>query len=107
MQPASQSQPAAEMRVVVLPPTAADGVAIKKLLDSCGMACVVVSNLAAACEAVNGGAGALVIAEEALADDLRLIECIRVQPVWSDLPLILLSSSGRSESATLAEMVPT
>jgi PAS domain S-box-containing protein len=107
MQPASQSQAAAEMRVVVLPPTTADGVAIKKLLDSCGMACVVVSNLTAACEAVNGGAGALVIAEEELEDDLRLRECIRIQPVWSDLPLILLSSSGRSESATLAEMVPT
>ena len=95
------------MRVVVLPPTAADGVAIKKLLDSCGIACLVVSNLAAVCEAVNSGAGALVIGEEALvADPSRVMECILVQPVWSDLPLILLSSSGSSESTTLAAIVP-
>src|SRR5688572_14862123 len=97
----------AEMRVVVLPPTGADGVAIKKLLDSSGIACLVVSDMAAVCEALNDGAGALVLAEEALvAEPPRLMECVRVQPVWSDLPLILLSSSGSSESTTLAEIVP-
>ena len=94
------------MRVVVLPATAADGVAIRRLLDSCKLPCLVVPSVEAVCEALRSGAGTLVIAEERLdTEDAHLIECIRTQPVWSDLPVILLSSSGRSESA-LPEVVP-
>jgi PAS domain S-box-containing protein len=107
MQGASDSPPADEMRVVVLPTTAADGVAIRRLLDSSNLSCLVAPSIDAACEAVRRGAGALVIAEELLdTHDSRLAECIRAQPVWSDLPVVLLSSSGSSESATLPELVP-
>ena len=96
-----------EMRVVVLPATAADGVAIRRLLDSCGLSCAVAPGVDAVCEAVRSGAGSLLIAEERLdAEDARLSDCIRAQPVWSDLPVILLSSSGSAESATLPEIVP-
>ena len=96
-----------EMRVLVLPATAADGVAIRKLLESSGMSCLVTSSLAVVCDAMTVGAGALVVAEETFAaDHQHLLECIRAQPVWSDLPVILLSSSGRAESATLADIVP-
>ncbi|HWN39914.1 MAG TPA: hypothetical protein VNP02_15535, partial [Gammaproteobacteria bacterium] len=96
-----------ELRVLVLPATAADGIAIRKLLDSIGIQCLLVRDVAALCSAIHGGAGALVIAEETLAPGYEgLVECIGVQPVWSDLPVLLLSSSARSESATLAEIVP-
>jgi PAS domain S-box-containing protein len=96
-----------EMRVLVLPGTTADGVAICKLLDSNTISCLVVQNVAAACEAIARAAGVLLVAEEALgADYSRLLECIRIQPVWSDLPVILLSSSARSESPMLTEIVP-
>jgi PAS domain S-box-containing protein len=95
------------MRVVVLPSTTADGVAIRKLLTSREISCLVLENVVAVCEAIHGGAGALVVAEETLATEYpRLLECIRIQPVWSDLPVILLSSWGRSESTTMAELVP-
>src|SRR6187551_1225839 len=96
-----------ELRVLVLPATAADGIAIRKLLDSIGIQCLLVRDAAALCSAIHDGAGALVIAEETLAPGYQgLVECIGVQPVWSDLPVLLLSSSARSESATLAEIVP-
>src|SRR5688572_2164940 len=96
-----------ELRVLVMPATAADGVAIRKLLHSIGISCLVAPDVAAVCAAVTEGAGALVIAEESLATEYpRLIECIRGQPVWSDLPVLLLSSSGRAESAMLADIVP-
>jgi PAS domain S-box-containing protein len=96
-----------ELRVLVMPATSADGVAIRKLLDSIGIACLVAADVSAVCTAVTEGAGALVIAEETLGTEhARLLECIRVQPVWSDLPVLLLSSSARSESATLPEIVP-
>ena len=93
--------------MLVLPATAADGIAIRKLLDSIGIQCLLVRDVAALCSAIHDGAGALVIAEETLAPGYEgLVECIGVQPVWSDLPVLLLSSSARSESATLAEIVP-
>lgn len=96
-----------EMRVLVLPATGADGIAIRKLLDSNGISCLVVQNVAAACEGIVRAAGVLLVAEEALGTDYsRLLECIRIQPFWSDLPVILLSSSGRSESPMLTEIVP-
>jgi PAS domain S-box-containing protein len=108
MQNASDSPPPAiETRVVVLPATVADGLAIRRLLDSSDLSCLVVASVDAACEALRHGAGALVIAEELLdADGSRLFECIRGQPVWSDLPVILLSSWGSAESATLPQIVP-
>ena len=107
MQRTPSQRLADEMRVLVLPATAADGAAIRKLLDSCWIASVVMPSVAGACEAVRAGAGALVVAEETLGTDpSRLVECIRGQPVWSDLPVIMLSSSGRAESAMLAEIVP-
>jgi PAS domain S-box-containing protein len=54
---------------------------------------------------MNDGVGTIVIAEEALiVDSPQLIECIRLQEVWSDLPVIVLSRSGR-EYAALADIV--
>ena len=96
-----------EMRVVVLPATRADGAAIRRLLDSNGMTSIGVLNVAALCHALHSGAGTIVIAEETLATDHDLLaECIGAQPVWSDLPVILLTSSGRSESTMLADIMP-
>jgi PAS domain S-box-containing protein len=96
-----------EMRVLVLPATGADGIAIRRLLDSSGMSSVVLPSVAATCDALAAAAGALVVAEETLAAEYaHLLECIRAQPMWSDLPVILLSSSGRLESPLLAEIVP-
>jgi PAS domain S-box-containing protein len=52
------------------------------------------------------GVGTILIAEEALVEDPSLlIECIRAQEVWSDLPLLVLSPSGR-ESMALAALIP-
>jgi PAS domain S-box-containing protein len=94
------------MRVLVLPATRADGVAIRRLLDAHAMSSVGVLNVAALCQALQMGAGTIVIADETLVTDRQLlIECIRAQPVWSDLPVILLTSSGSSESPTLADIV--
>jgi PAS domain S-box-containing protein len=95
-----------EMCVIVLPATVADGIAIRKLLESRRIGCRIVPNVRAACDAVSHGGGALMVAEEALATDYpALIDCIRAQPVWSDMPVLLLSSSRSSESPTLSEIV--
>jgi PAS domain S-box-containing protein len=95
-----------DLRVLVVPPTTADGVAIRKLLDTSEIACRIAPNVAAACAALREGAGTLVIGEEALvADSVLLMQQLRHEEVWSDLPVIVLSRSGR-ELAALAEIVP-
>ena len=103
---ANHSPATQESCVLVLAPTTADGVAIRRLLDSCGIECRILSSVAGVCQAMRAGVGTVVIAEEALiADPAPLIESLRAQEVWSDLPVIVLSQSGR-EQVALAEVIP-
>ena len=83
------------LRVLLLPPTARDAEAIEKLLVREGIACEVCTSIAAVCEALTQGAGAVFISEESLyAGHKDLTEYVKVQPVWSDLPILVLSKSG-------------
>jgi len=94
-----------ELRVLVLPGTTTDGAAIRKVLDASKIGCAVLRSVPDMCAAMSGGVGTVVIAEEALVEDgQRFVECIRSQEVWSDLPVVLLSRSGR-EYAELSEIV--
>ena len=95
-----------EIRVLILPPTGADGVAMGKLFDGCHIAFTLCKTSRELCAAQRVGAGTLILSEEALlADTAGFLECIAGQPVWSDLPIIVLSRSGR-ESVVLAEVIP-
>ncbi len=94
-----------ERRVLVLPTTAADGAAIGKLFRANGIEFDLCAHMRELCEAYTVGAGTLIVAEEALlADCDELLSCIAEQPVWSDLPIIALSRSGR-ETAALAGII--
>ncbi len=95
-----------QFRIIVLPPTRADGLAMDKLLAASGMTCTVSAGIAQVCAEYRAGAGAIVISEEALVEDAaELLSCLNAQPVWSDLPVIVLSRSGH-ESATMLRLVP-
>jgi PAS domain S-box-containing protein len=95
-----------DLSVLVVPPTTADGIAITKLLDASKIAHWVVPNVAAVCAAMQEGVGTLVIAEEALvADSALVLRLLRAQQVWSDLPVIVLSRSGR-EPVALTAILP-
>jgi PAS domain S-box-containing protein len=96
----------AESRALVVPATSADGTAMQKVLDAWQIPCRVLRSVAALCDAMRDGVGTIVIAEEALVEDSGvLLERLAVQEVWSDLPIIVLSPSGR-ESAQLAALIP-
>jgi PAS domain S-box-containing protein len=82
-------------------PTGRDARILEDLYCRSGMAalvCVTVSDL---CREMEGGAGAVVIAEEAF--DLSTVKAIattlRKQEAWSDLPLIVLTSGGDSSES--------
>ncbi len=106
----SEAQPGAaahrnERRVLVLPTTGADGAAIGKLFRANRIELDLCAHMRALCEAYRAGAGTLIVSEEALlVDSDELLRCIAEQPVWSDLPIIALSRSGR-ETVALAGLI--
>lgn len=85
-----------ENRVLLLAPTSKDAQASHAILSRAGLDCAVCGGLEALCEEIPAGAGVVVMPEEVvLADaDGMLQDTLRRQPVWSDLPVIVLSRAG-------------
>jgi PAS domain S-box-containing protein len=92
-----------EQRVLVLPTTGADAQAMSKLFAANGIDSSMCADMEQLCARLRDGAGALIIAEEALlASPEGLRSCVAAQPVWSDIPIIVLSRSGYETNALLA-----
>jgi len=92
-------------RILVLIPAARDAEFAVSVLAQAGLhadVCPDIERLAAAAAA---GAGAVLIAEEALAPPAvwSLVDVVRRQPPWSDLPLIVLTSGGDATEGSLLE----
>jgi len=95
-----------EARVLILPPTTADGLAISRLFGAHGIQFALCPDMTALVTEQRSGAAMLIVSEEALASEgVRLHGFIAQQPVWSDLPIIVLSRTGR-ESTSLAQILP-
>jgi PAS domain S-box-containing protein len=94
--PAPVDRPAAETRVLLLAPTSRDGEVSRRLLASVGVGCELCPDAARLCEALSGGVGAVVLPEESvLAGGADLLaDALGRQPVWSDLPVIVLARAG-------------
>jgi signal transduction histidine kinase/CheY-like chemotaxis protein len=88
--------------VLVLPPTSRDGELAQAALDRVRIATHVCSNVAALCDELDRGAGlALIDGARLTAQDLAcLTGWLARQPVWSDLPVLLLSGKG-ADAATV------
>ncbi|MDB5292224.1 MAG: hypothetical protein JWL69_3465 [Phycisphaerales bacterium] len=91
----------AEMRVLLLAPTARDGSASHALLSSAGIHCVLCPDVNTLCGEAASGVATLIVPEEIVLTDgtNRLCAFIRSQPVWSDLPVIVLSRTGAQSVA--------
>lgn len=91
-----------EMRVLVLAPTGRDASLAADALRGVGLGITVCPSVDDLVRAFgSGGAGAAVIAQEALNPPAleALSRMLSRQPPWSDLPLILLTGSGRATEA--------
>lgn len=100
--PASQPE---EFRVLLLPPTSRDAAAIGKVLAGDDIACVVCPTMALLCEELNQLAGVVILSEESITAGAEcLAQFIAAQPVWSDLPIIVLSRSGTEKPALAASL---
>ncbi|WP_293881218.1 ATP-binding protein [Sphingomonas sp.] len=80
--------------VLVFSPIGRDGPAIAELLGKAGIGATVCTDLADLVRAIGEGVGAVFVAEEGLfGKDLSdLDRLVADQPVWSDLPFIVLTS---------------
>jgi len=95
----------APTRVLLLPPTVRDGEAVGKVLKESGIDCAIYRTMSELCAAIDKGAGAVVVSEESLNQGAeRMAQCVAKQPVWSDLPVLVLSRAG-AESPRLASTV--
>ena len=95
------------LRVLLLPPTSRDAEALQTLLTGEGFECEPCKTMSDVCARLNRGAGAIVVSEESLYSGHQgLASWVAAQPVWSDLPIIVLSKSG-TEFPALATIIAT
>ncbi len=95
-----------ELRVLIVAPIGRDSELICNLLAAKGIHCAVPATAEAARAESDVGAGAVILAEEALTliDISEWASRIARQPSWSDLPVILLTIPGeRSRRRMLAQ----
>lgn len=93
-------------RVVLLAPTERDGRASRTILDAAGIGSTLCSDLKELCEHVRAGPAAIIVPEEVVLADTHenLSRALRWQPVWSDIPVIVLSRAGVESPAVTKAM---
>ena len=69
------------------------------MLRKDAVACVACTDLERLATELERGAAAVLVAEEALPHDSRLIDLIQRQPPWSDLPVLVLTRPGADSAA--------
>lgn len=90
------SAPPSDLQVLVLAPTGSDAALAVELLQQHGLCAANCAGISELCDALECGAGALMITEEALVveDPTPLTIRLGVQEPWSDIPIIVLTSAG-------------
>jgi hypothetical protein len=90
-----------QSRVLVLPPTRRDGEIVERLLSQAGLTSSICQTLAALGAAIDEWTAAVVLTDDLLAGDgLRgLLNALRQQPSWSDVPFVVLAAGGTPSRA--------
>jgi signal transduction histidine kinase/ActR/RegA family two-component response regulator len=97
-----------EERVLVFMPTGRDASLVCSTLQSANISALACSSSDELKEEIAKGAGAVLLAEEALQNGTleKLVESFNRQPIWSDIPVVLFASNGQ-HAETLLETVGT
>jgi signal transduction histidine kinase/CheY-like chemotaxis protein len=95
-----------EERIIIMAPIGQDAVAMATLLHAEGFQSEIVSGPAECCGKLSD-AGAVLLTEEALElpQVSALIDTLKAQAPWSELPLIVLTSGGESQLARLLDLL--
>ena len=89
-------EPAADSRVLLLTATRRDADVSRRLLERDGLSPQPCRDLSDLCGELSAGAATLMVPEEFLVGHAiePLAEMVRHQPVWSDLPIVVLTRGG-------------
>jgi signal transduction histidine kinase len=93
-------------RVIIIAPVGQDAAAMATLLDAQGFETQICNGLAEYSRQMTDSAGALLLTEEALESEQGslLLDLLKGQQPWSELPLIILTSGGESRRAGLLDL---
>src|SRR6266436_3931665 len=95
--------------VFIIAPVGQDAETMAALLDAKGFETQICHKLDGFSRQITDSAGALLLTEEALesAQGSLLLDALKAQPPWSELPLIILTSGGESRRAGLLNLAAT
>ena len=95
-----------ERRVLALGASGKDAVLIKSVLADAGISCSFYSSAAELARELQTGAGALVVTEEAVLGGAQsvLVEFVRGQPKWSELPVLILTTRDSNSPSVVQFM---
>ena len=93
-------------RVLIIAPVGDDAAAIAALLGDEGLVTRVCQGIEECTRQIIAASGALLLTEEALESPQLpdLLQILREQPTWSELPVIILTSGGESRRARLLDL---
>ena len=93
-------------RVIIIAPVGQDAEAMAALLDAQGFETQICNGSDEYSRQITDSAGALLLTEEALesAQGSLLLDVLKAQPPWSELPLIILTSGDESRRAGLLDL---
>lgn len=93
-------------RVLIMAPVGKDATAMAALLYADGFEVRICAGADECSRQIAAGTGALLLTEEALESPLlsNLLEVLKAQPAWSELPLVILTSGGESRRARLLDL---
>ena len=93
-------------RVIIIAPVGQDAEAMAALLDAQGFETQICNGSDEYSRQITDRAGALLLTEEALESPQGslLLDAVKAQPPWSELPLIILTSGGESRRAGLLNL---
>lgn len=97
------------MRVAVLAPFGLDSEVASRVLAEWGFTVTSCPDMDAVTQSIRDGAAAVLVTEDALNPTAKnkLLEALRAQPAWSDIPVIVLTDEGeiaRDFSASLQQL---
>ena len=95
-----------ERRLLVFAPVGKDASLVEAMLRNDAVMCTACADFDGLARELERGAAAILLTEEALPRDGRLVELVARQPQWSDLPVLLLTRPG-ADSAVAARAMRT
>src|SRR6478672_708307 len=91
--------PPPDERILIFAPVGKDAPLTAEVLERANLSGRVCGTIDELCEEFLCGAAAILLTEEALEDTSidALMSCLRSQPAWSDVPILLFADAERSE----------